>query len=505
MPRPWLVLPALLGVLTHSLNAQASRPRLEVLIVVDQLRPDYFARYEAQFSGGLTRFGRQGTFFTNARQDHAVTETAPGHSTVLSGRSPSSTGIVSNALGVLDSSTILLQTHSAPGASPRRFQGTGLFDWLLARDSAARVLAVSRKDRAAILPVGRARGNVYWYANGEFTTSSWYADTLPGWLAGWNARRGAAKLAGKAWAPLLSPSSYLEADSMPYENGQANVTFPHLLPADTGAAIRKVVDTPWMDSLTLDVALEGARRMSLGQRPGTDLLVVSLSTTDEVGHAFGPESMEMHDQLLRLDKWLGWFLDSLAVLVPPDATVLAFTADHGVQPFPERTGIGGRTSLTAIARNTARELQRRYRVPLGVDFDSGLLTADVAALRARGVNVDSLADALAALARSRPGVARVFTPRSLAAAKATDEEARLWRRTIPPSQGWLLAASTLPGWLWADTPGWTTHGSTQVLDMSVPIVFLGAGVRAHMSRAGSPPRTSGRPLRRSPASSPPNP
>ncbi len=322
------------------------------------------------------------------------------------------------------------------------------------------------------------RGNVYWYANGDFTTSSWYADTLPGWLTAWNARRGAAKLAGKVWAPLLGPSSYLETDSMAYENGQANVTFPHTLPADTGAAIRKVVDIPWMDSLTLDVALEGARRMSLGRRAGTDLLVVSLSTTDEVGHSFGPESMEMHDHLLRLDHWLGWFLDSLAVLVPPDATVLALTADHGVQPFPERTGVGGRASLTALARNAARELQRRYRVPLGIDFDSGLLTADVAALRARGVNADSLADALALLARARPGMARVFTPRSLAAAKPTDEEARLWRRTIPPLQGWLLAASTLPGWLWADTPGWTTHGSTQALDMSVPIVFLGPGVRA---------------------------
>jgi len=220
------------------------------------------------------------------------------------------------------------------------------------------------------------------------------------------------------------------------------------------------------------------RRVGLGQRTGTDLLVISLSATDEIGHAFGPDSREIHDQLLRLDHWLGWFTDSLAVLVPGDATVFALTADHGVQPFPERTGIGGRTSLATMTRRTGRALEQRFRVPLGFHFDSGLLTADVASLRARGINVDSLADVLAREARAQPGVAKVFTPRSLARAAATDAEVRLWRRTIPPAQGWLVAASVGPGWLWADSPGWTTHGTTQPLDMNVPVIFYGAGLRA---------------------------
>ena len=145
-----------------------------------------------------------------------------------------------------------------------------------------------------------------------------------------------------------------------------------------------------MDSLTLDLALEGVRHTGVGRREGTDLLVVSLSTTDAIGHAYGPDSREMHDQLLRLDHWLGWFLDSLAVLVPRERTVFALTADHGVQPFPELTGKGGRVSFRAMAQRISQEYLSRYGIPLGVTWDLGLITADVAALRARGVNVDSL-------------------------------------------------------------------------------------------------------------------
>lgn len=473
------VLPALLlATCAAPAAAQAPRrPKLEVLIVIDQMRPDYFDRYDAQLKGGLGRFAREGTFYTNARQDHAVTETAPGHSTVLSGRAPASTGIVTNTLGVLDSATWLLLPQRVPGASPRRFLGSALFDWLLLRDTATRVLSVSRKDRGAILPVGRARGNVFWYSEGSFTTSTWYTDVLPGWVTAWNARRGPARLAGRSWGTLLDASAYAEADSMSYEDNSVETVFPHQLAADSTVIAREVASLPWMDSLTMDLALEGVRQGGLGVREGTDLLVLSLSATDAIGHAYGPQSRELHDQILRLDHWLGWFLDSLAVLVPREGTVFALTADHGVQPFPERTGVGGRLGLGSLARRTGAALEQRYRVPLNFDFDSGLLTADVAALRARGVNIDSLAESLAAQVRRHPGIAEVFTPRSLARAASTNEQARLWRRTIPPSQGWLVAASSGPGWLWADSPGWTTHGSTQPLDMNVPIIFYGAGIK----------------------------
>lgn len=477
MPRPlrwqFLAALALLSVPPASACA-ADPPSLVVVVVVDQMRADYVDRFGAEFTGGLARLLRTGIRFTDAHQDHAVTETAPGHATVLSGRSPASTGIVANRKGVSDPNAPLLGVDGA-GASPHRFRGTALYDWIRARYPDARALSVSRKDRGAILPIGRAKADVYWLVQGRFTTSSWYADSLPGWLSAWNARRPAARLAGTQWELLRPATSYPEPDSMDYENGGGRKVFPHPFPADTAAAEKAVGDSPWADSLTLDVALDGARALQLGRRRAPELLVISLSATDIVGHRFGPDSREVHDHLLRLDGWLGSFLDSLAVLVPRERTVLALTADHGVLPFPERSGTGGRASIRSLMLDAERRLEGSAKGGLDFDFDSGLITADVAAIRAMGVNVDSLSQALARAAAAAPGVATVFTPASLAAAPAADEEARLWRKLVPEDGRWLLAASLRSGWQWGEGPGGTTHGSTAPDDTHVPIVFVVPG------------------------------
>src|SRR5213080_4748811 len=315
--------------------APAPKPRLVVVITVDQLRPDYLDRYRSQLTGGLGRLLRQGAYFADAYQDHAVTETAPGHSTILSGRWPAHTGIISNVIGVSDSSAPLLDVPG-PGASPARFRGTAFFDWLKAAEPSARALSVSRKDRGAILPVGRAKESVYWYQSGVFTTSRYYADSLPTWVQAFNARRVPFRAAGLTWDLLLPPSAYSEADSEPYENAGHDYTFPHRLPADSPLAALAFGGIPTMDSLTLAFALEGVRALQLG-RGGTDLLAVSLSATDLVGHAFGPDSREIHDQVLRLDRYLGWFLQQLLVRYTRESVLIVLTSDPGVPPFPERS------------------------------------------------------------------------------------------------------------------------------------------------------------------------
>lgn len=475
-----------LSLLSPGDTAPPPRPRLVVLFAVDQLRGDYLERYRSEWTGGFKRVLEQGAFFPNARQDHGVTETAPGHSTLLSGRVPAHTGIVSNSLGVQDSASPLIGT-TGPGASPWRFQGTTLADWLRASDGGTKVLSVSRKDRAAILTVGRGRNQVFWYAGGRFTTSRYYADALPGWVAAFNARRGPERLAGSEWNLLRPSSQYPEPDSMSYEHGNTDFTFPHRLPTDPAVAAMQVIEYPWMDSLTLDLALDGVRANRLGTDEATDLLVVALSATDAIGHDYGPDSRELHDQLLRLDHWLGWFLDSLAQVVPPGRTVFALGADHGVQSFPEYTRSvrhqdAGRVSMSDLMTSLRNQLQARYQSRFDVDFDSGLLLADVTAMRSRGINVDSLASALASVARSRPGVSRILTPALLANASTTDEIAVLWRRQIPESQGWLIAGSLRPGYMWQNSAGSTTHGSLDSLDMSIPVAFWGAGVNPGIVR-----------------------
>jgi hypothetical protein len=471
-----------LSLVAPASGAQEGPPRaptsLVVLVAVDQLRADYLERFGPQLTGGLARFSTRGALFTRAMQDHANTETAPGHSTMLSGREPTHTGIVSNDRGVPDPGSPLVGGEGE-GASPRRFLGTTLYDWMRIADPRARVLSVSRKDRGAILPVGRARGSVLWWADGVFVTSRYYADTLPTWVRAFNDRHSADSLAGARWTPLLPASAYPEPDSVSYEHGGDDIAFPHRLPKDVAAVRRELQNYPWMDSLTLAFALEGVHALSLGAMGATDLLSVSLSTTDAIGHAYGPDSREIHDQVLRLDRWLGTFLDSLARLVPTERTVLVLTADHGVTSFPERiaaggTQHGGRLSLDGMTRRVARALGERYAVDFALDGGSGIVLADTGAMHARGVRVDSLAGALAAELRGRPGIAEVYTPGSLA--RGTTVGAARWRRAIPRETGWLVCVVPSRGWVWSDGKLKAEHGTPSDDDVTVPIAFLGPGI-----------------------------
>jgi hypothetical protein len=457
-----------------------------VLIAVDQLRGDYIPRWSTQLPGGLGRFWREGAFFAEGRQDHAVTETAPGHSTMLSGRFPAHTNIITNELGVLDPASPLLELKDAGlGASPRRFRGTALYDWMRAADPASRVLSVSRKDRGAILPVGRFKGDVFWYAGGIFTTSTWYrSDTLPGWVREWNATEPVKKVAGWTWNLLLKdPAAYPEPDSVAQENGGRDVAFPHQLTTNTDAAAIVLPNYPVMDSLTLAFALRGVDRLKLGRGHATDLLVVSLSSTDAVGHGYGPDSRELHDQVLQLDRWLGRFLDSLWAAVPREQTLLVLTADHGMSSLPEVLGpVPGRASGRLWFGDLASELDTAFgRVLAGREpfaFRDGILYGEVAAMHKAGVNVDSVARAAAARMTATPGVRRVFTRVSLKAAPATDADATLCRRTLPADFGWLACALLQPSYVWSPAIRIAMHGSAQPDDQRVPVAFLGPGIPA---------------------------
>lgn len=473
------------------LRTPVARPSLVVFIAVDQMRADYFARFGSQFTGGLARIRAHSAFFPNGMQDHAITETAPGHSTMLSGRNPVHTGILTNALGVGDPAFPLVGgAGGTDGASPRHFRGSELYDWLRAADPEARVLSVSRKDRGAILPVGRATGSVFWFAHGRFTTSTYYADTLPDWVRAYDARDWATPLAGQAWTELRPDTAYREPDVEPWEHDGVDVAFPHRLPAAPADVRKQIENFPWMDSLTLDFALDGMTHERLGERSTPDLLVISLSTTDAVGHAYGPDSREMHDQMLRLDHWLGWFLDSLSVLVPAERQLVVLTADHGATPIPEyaralRHEDAGRIDLAGIARRARTALDARWNTRFTLTFDTGLLLADVDALRARGIDTDSLAAAIAAEVRALPGVAHVYDARTLAAAPATDTAAARWRRQLSTAAQWLLCVSPRRGYIFSGLPRGASHGTTQWDDVNVPIAFMGAGIA---------PRTVTRPV-----------
>ena len=243
---------------------------------------------------------------------------------------------------------------------------------------------------------------------------------------------------------------------------------------------------PWMDSLTLAFALDGVRATRVGKRSMEstvantmpDLLSISLSTTDAVGHAFGPDSREIHDQVLRVDRWLGQFMSALERDIPANRIVYVLTADHGVSPMPEiavaKIGRGGRVWLGDIAVATEAALEARYHTEFSLEFDNGLFYADVAAMRARGIDVDSIAKAIVAAGTRRPGVAVGFTPAKLAT--STDSVAVRWRRTLPPNVGWIAAFGAARDFVWSSGKTTAEHGTPNALDLSVPISFVGANV-----------------------------
>lgn len=486
MPRSFLAALTLAATFLPGTARAQSDARLVVMLTVDQLIPEYFERFGHQLNGGLARIVRQGVYYPGGLQDHAITETAPGHSTVLSGRSPASTNIVANNLGVPDPGAPLVGARG-PGASPAKFRGTTLADWMVAADPGVQVFSVSRKDRGAILPIGRMVAPVLWYASGSgvFTTSTYYTTVLPDWVNAWNARGGVRRLAGHTWNLLLPESEYPEADANTWERGGQGNTFPYQLPTDTLALFSGIQSMPWMDSLTMDLALEGVKQMRLGAGPRPDLLAVSLSTTDAIGHGWGPESREIRDHVIRIDRWVGWFLDSLETSVGRGRVLVALTSDHGVTRFPESALAAGLRAGRASVRPILAELDSiftaRYRTDFNFSTDSGLLFGDLAALAARGVDVDSLSRAVAQKMVAIDGVRQVFTPATLAAAPADDTEAGRWRRVIPHDFRWIAAGSLHPNYIWSFSISGTTHGTTNPPDVIVPIAFMGPGIAASRS------------------------
>jgi predicted AlkP superfamily pyrophosphatase or phosphodiesterase len=473
---------ASVGAQRASTDARA-QPTLVVLIAVDQMRADYFERFASQFTGGLGRLYKGGAFFTNAYQDHAVTETAPGHSVMLSGRFPSSTGIVTNTLGVPDPQAPLIG-GGGPGASPFRFQGSALIDWMRAKDPRSRALSVSRKDRGAILPIGRAHQSVFWYASdGRFTTSAYYADTLPTWVTRFNARRIPASYSGKTWDLLLPASAYPEPDSIAYESWGENFTFPHIFAANPAQVAREFAEYPMMDSMTAQFALEGVRALGIGAGPSPDLLSVSFSTTDAVGHRYGPDSRELHDQIIRLDRYLGMFIDSLYKLRDSSRVIFALTADHGVAPIPElraerehtvtyRVNVG--PQLAAIENSLAAAGVTTSVIRL----DDGLVTVAHGPLERAHMRPDSVVNVIAKAIRSVPGVQRVdFTTALAHDDTTTDDVARRWMHMLGQANPAELAVTLVPYAYWAGGII-ATHGAPHDYDAHVPVLFYGPGIAA---------------------------
>ena len=464
---------------------QATRPTLLLFITVDQLRADYLDKWGGQLTGGLKRLSTEGAFFTNAHQDHAITETAPGHASTMSGRFPRSTGITRNLAGVNGTGSLdSLVAGNGLGASPTRFKGTTVTDWLTAVTPATRALSVSYKDRGAILPIGRSKQQVYWYSGlvgrfgGMFTTSKWYRDSFPDWVKAYNARF-PKEIAGRTWNLLLPENNYPEPDSVAIENAGRVSQFPYRMATGPDTAAAMLPRFPWMDDVTGNLALEGLQRLNLGRGPHTDVLAVSFSATDIIGHGYGQDSRELHDQILRLDRYLGVFLDSLFKLRDPSQVIIALTADHGATPFPEIPHPGRyptpqlRVSVRPAMVAARAVLRAAGADTMAAELESGSLVIDRLPGLSQSV-IDAAADSFVAVARRIPGVMRAERFSELAKHDlGKDAIARRWLNMYGPDIPAEAIVVLQPG----SSPLGVTiamHGSPHDDDSHVPIIFFGA-------------------------------
>jgi len=472
------------GLVLHASAAGAQsgkKPTLVVLVTIDQFRADYLERFGRQMDGGIARLMRGGAVFTDAHHDHGITETAPGHATLLSGRFPRSTGIMMNSIGVADTTAPLIAGGYGSGASPKQFSGTTLADWLHSADGRSRALSVSMKDRAAILPIGKSRSDVYWYSpDGRFVTSKYYRDTLPAWVTAFNEQGWGQRYGGRQWTLLLKESEYPELDSVPAESRGSGFTFPHSLPQDGYDAASSIRGTPFIDELVVAFALHGVRSLNLGAGPQTDLLAVSLSATDVIGHTYGPDSREIHDQVLRVDHAIGRLLDSLYVIRDSSSISVVLSADHGVGTIPELAPATMkptpvRVSLYGLLGPIRTRMAAAHLDSLALEMDQNLVFADRPAFKAARLNADSVLDVLAAALRAAPGVARVDRFRDLLADTARDPIARRWSHQFPAQARIELVITLTP--LSTFGGNVASHGSPRDYDSHVPLIFYGAGVK----------------------------
>ncbi|MCO4100431.1 MAG: sulfatase-like hydrolase/transferase [Gemmatimonas sp.] len=467
----------------ESAERAQQKPSLVVLITIDQFRADYLERYGAQLTGGIARLAHGGARFADAHHDHAITETAPGHATLLSGRFPRSTGIMMNAIGVDDPSAPLVAGGYGPGASPTRFRGTTLVDWMTAADKRSRTLSVSMKDRGAILPVGRSKADVYWYSiDGRFLTSTYYRNDLPTWVMAFNNRQMVAKYAGTSWSLLLPDSAYAEKDSVPIEMAGRNFVFPHKVTEDVIDAAAAVRITPFIDDMVLAFALYGVESLKLGAGTGanaqTDLLAVSLSATDVIGHNYGPDSREMHDQVLRVDRAIGAFLDSLYKMRDSSSITVVLTSDHGVGTIPELAPASmqptpRRVSLAPIIPALRDKLRALKVDTFAIETDVNIVLADRRLFK-KPADFDAALDFFLAQIRTVPGVARADRFQQLLADSASDVIARRWSHQFPAEVNVEAVITLDPLSTWGGNIA--SHGSPRDYDSHVPLLFSGFGV-----------------------------
>lgn len=477
------------------------RPKLVVGIVVDQMRWDYLYRYYDKYGeGGFRRILNEGFSCENTFISHLPSFTAVGHSTVFTGSVPAIHGIVGNEW--IDQNTgrkwyctedTVVQSVGAETEagrmSPRNLLATTVTDELrIATNFHSKVIGVSLKDRAAILPAGHAANGAFWFddASGKFITSTWYMKELPEWVKKFNDKREPQRLMSADWNTLYPMNTYVESttDAEDWEGlfkGEQTSVFPHHLTAiykDDHSSLRS---TPYGNTLTLDFARAAIEGNQLGMGNATDFLTINCASTDYVGHKFGPNSIEVEDTYFRLDKDLASFLAYLDKKIGKGNYLLFLTADHGAANavnFNKKYQIPANILATSsVLKTMNEELSKQFGVEnlvrsatnYHVNFDNDKIESS-------HVNYDSLKAAVVNFLNKQPGIQFAVDIDHIGDASIPQPIKSMIVNGYDKKRCGPVMIIPEPGWFEGSVRG-TTHGNWNTYDTHIPLLFLGWGIK----------------------------
>ena len=498
--RRFTALLLLLAFFGHA-QAAANSPKLVVVIVIDGLPQEQVLKYRDQYGpGGFNLLLQKGAWFGNAHHAHAVTLTAPGHTAVLTGAYPYQSGIIANewvdpgtlaetyCTGDPAHTYIGEETKKLDGTSPANLRVSTLGDELrYANGGRSKVLAVSGKDRGAILLAGKT-GTAYMYMDksGRFASSTYYMKEHPRWWESFYSDRPQNRWLGKSWTLALPETAYARsiADGQawfPNYRGMGN-RFPFVLPGADGksaAYYGSLMGTPYGDLATLDFARAAIEGESLGRNAAgvPDLLGISLSTHDYVNHSFGPESRESHDHLLHLDRALASFFTYLAKRFGPDKFLIALTADHGFLNVPEYSSSKGFPGMRVDSKKLLADLNEKLVARFGegthaLRYSYPTIILDRKLIEEKSLPAAEVESAAAHIVTEYSGIAAVYTRTQLEAGSLTGRLGTLVQRAWNRQLSGDLYVVQRPYAMFGGNAA--THGSPYTYDTNVPLMLYGA-------------------------------
>lgn len=486
-------------------------PKLVVVISIDQFSANLYAQHRPEFVGGLATLS-QGLVYPNGYQSHAFTETCPGHSTLLTGKHPNKTGISANdwydretgkqAYCLGDASVTLADDPKGRAVSPANMVATTYGDWLKAVSPNSRVFGVSGKDRGAITMSGHNADGQFWYQPGfgftTFVRADQTAEARLKPVAALNAKLAAdLKKHPFVWDYAKASAKRCKALEADYETGgrKWRAALPGPVPASAADKQRDLYASPYTDAVTLELAQSLRETYGLGDGLQVDVLTISLSATDFIGHRYGTRGPEMCDQVARLDERLGEFLKSLDKV--KGGVLVALSADHGGADFPERLHDEGYDTGRVLSRPWLAKLNAQVRADLGLTWDPLVADGGIDQIYIVGPDRKTptvldrarIGAAALALVKRDPAVAEAFDSNAILTMEPAPEDAaieelsvaeRLRRSAYPGRVGDILVA--FKPHLTPATPGTTyvsTHGSPWDYDRRIPILFWWKGVTPH--------------------------